>query len=330
MMQVTHLPALRQLADVQVVAVADLDKERAIRLAQNHGIPAVYASAAELATHAAEIDCAIVVTQKEHHAQAILPLLAAGVPVFTEKPLAHTLEDGEQLVQAVERTGTPVMVGYMKQFDPGVVAARNALVRGEIGTLRYARLRDFGGNWTMGAKALGTLPLADPAPTPSPPAPSRSAPLPLDAARLLAEWEVWVHDVNLARHLFGEPQEIVYARHGPPRLAVLDHGTFPVLLEMGQMTYPGGPWDEQVVMYGTEGRLELDLPPPLLFRQTARATVHTARGACTLAVPPQSAFTEELRYFIRCIARGEYPRPDAAEALADLRLCSEIVRKAGS
>ena len=94
--------------------------------------------------HAELLDCAVVVTLKEHHAAAIIPFLEAGVPVFTEKPLAGSRADAERIHAASISTGTPVMVGYMRQFDPAVQLAKELLAKGSIGDIRFAQFRDFG------------------------------------------------------------------------------------------------------------------------------------------------------------------------------------------
>ena len=330
MMQITHLPSLLQMADVELVALAELDRERAATLAAAYRIPHIYGSAKELADHASAIDCAVVVTLKEHHAAAIIPLLAAGVPVFTEKPLAGSRADAARICEASERTGTPVMVGYMRQFDPGVIAARKLLAEGAIGDVRFAEFRDFGGNWQMGATGLHALPLnpelarADTAPSP---AHARGT----SSAHALIEWiEVWIHDLNLMRHLLGDPDAVRYASLGPPRLAVLDYGAHETVLEVGIMSYENAPWDQAATIYGTKGRIELVHAPPLLFRQPSTVILHTPAGSTRLDVPAREAFTEEVRYFLHCVQQGIAPTPAAAEGLADIALCEQIVSAAVS
>ena len=325
MMQVTHLPSLLQIAGVELVGLAELDRARAEKLAAAYRIPRIYGSADELAAHADEIDCAVVVTLKEHHAAAIIPLLEAGVPVFTEKPLAATQEDGEKIRAASVRSGAPVMVGYMRQFDPAVQRARRLLAEGRIGDVRFAQFRDFGGNWHMGAAALHTLPIgperqasAAPPPAPTPQAESHE----LALVELI---EVWVHDVNLMRHLLGEPSGVRYASLGPPRLAVLDYGAHETVLEVGKLSYANAPWDQAATIYGTEGRIELVHPPPLLFRQPSAVILHTPEGSTRLDVPAREGFTEEIRYFLDCVRQGVTPTPDPAEGLADIALCERIV-----
>ncbi len=329
MMQITHLPSLLQIADVELVALAELDRARAEKLAAAYRIPRICGSAGDLADYAGELDCAVVVTLKEHHAAAIIPLLEAGVPVFTEKPLAGSRADAEKIHAASARTGTPVMVGYMRQFDPAVQLARKLLAEGRIGDVRFAQFRDFGGNSQMGAATLHALPI-EPQPDVTAPA-STARPSPEESLqRTLVEWfELWVHDVNLTRHLLGDPTGLRYASLGPPRLAVLDYATHETVLEVGRLAYANAPWDQAATIYGTTGRIELVHAPPLLFRQPSAVTLHTPAGATRLHVPSREGFTEEIRYFLRCIQQGVAPTPNAAEGLADIKLCEQIVAAAG-
>ena len=328
MMQITHLPSLLQIADVELVAVAELDRGRAEKLAAAYGISRIYGDARELAEHAELLDCAVVVTLKEHHAAAIIPLLEADVPVFTEKPLAGSRADAERIHAASISTGTPVMVGYMRQFDPAVQLAKELLAKGSIGDIRFAQFRDFGGNWHMGAAALHSTPIeANPAATARAAAPPHIREESFE--RTFTEWiEVWVHDVNLMRHLLGDPSGVRYGSLGPPRLSVLDYGSYETILEVGKLSYTNAPWDQAATIYGTEGRIEIVHAPPLLFRQPSALTLHTPTGTTRLDVPVREAFTEEIRYFLRCVQQGVAPTPDAAEGLADIALCERIVAAA--
>ena len=107
-----------QIADLEPLGLAELDHARAEQLAAAYRIPLnLIGSAGDLADYAGELDCAVVFTLKEHHAAAIIPLLEAGVPVFTEKPLPRLARRlGTHHATASMRTGTEVMVGYMRQL----------------------------------------------------------------------------------------------------------------------------------------------------------------------------------------------------------------------
>src|SRR5439155_12217514 len=117
-----------------------------------------------------------------------------------------------------------------------------------------------GGNWTVGAPRVGAFRLDEPGSSPGPN--RRPAPAPADArTAAFGEWiEVWIHDVNMARALFGEPRAILYATNDLPRLALVDFERARALLEMGRVGYPGASWDDRVPIYGRAGQAELVLP----------------------------------------------------------------------
>ena len=67
----------------------------------------------------------------------------AGCALFIEKPLAHTWEGVERLIQTVERRGSVAMLGYQMRFHPGLRRLKTLLHAGAIGRTVSARL-DFG------------------------------------------------------------------------------------------------------------------------------------------------------------------------------------------
>jgi predicted dehydrogenase len=59
---------------------------------------------------------------------------AAGKHIFSEKPLAQTLEMCDQAIAAVEKTGVKLQLGFMRRFDPAYAMAKHKIEAGEIGT----------------------------------------------------------------------------------------------------------------------------------------------------------------------------------------------------
>ncbi len=329
-MQRVHLPSLRKLGGVEVVAMAELKPELGRRVAAAFGIPRVYASAEEMVARE-DLDGVVVVAGKAWHAAAALPALERGLPVFTEKPLAGTLEDARRMVEAAARSGARLMVGYMKRYDPAYLAAERLLRDGALGTVRFARIHDFGGVFVAGAEGVGTLPLQVPEERPRAPA-ARTAPATPEEARQRAfdQWiEVWIHDVYLLQGLFGPVQEIVWSREGSPKLSLVRcaSGT-EVLLELGGPQIPGAPWDESVEAFGTQGRFALRFKPPFLLHAPSELVVESPGGTERPRVGFAEAFTEEMRHFCRIIAEGGPPATDGAMGLADMELCAALVERA--
>lgn len=327
MMQVVHLPSLRAADGVEVVAIADLDTALAERVARAFGIPRTYASADELVAGEPGLDAVVVVTRKDDHAAACLPALRRGIPTLVEKPLAASVEDGREMVATAERAGALFMVGYMKRFDPAVGELQRQLHGGALGELRYVHLHDFGGNWTAGAPRLGAFQLDE---AQAATAPARGqAPVADQKTQTFNEWtEVYVHDVNLARALFGNPRSIIFATRDLPRLALIEYETVRVLMEMGWLSYPGAAWDERVTIYGSAGRAELAFPAPLLFRKPAELVIRSSAGEMRPLLPDREAFTEEMLHFLTCVKRRQQPLTTGREALEDLEFCAAIVEEA--
>ena len=331
-MQRVHLPSLRQLGGVEVVALAELNLELGRRVAAAFGIPRVYSSSEELVAQET-LDGVVVVTNKRWHASACLPALERGLPVFTEKPLAASLEEGRRMVETAARTGARLMVGYMKRYDPAYREAARLLGEEAVGPVRFARIHDFGGIFVAGAEGVGTLPLQPPAPGPGPSRPVTRGPAPtLDDLRRQAfdHWiEVWIHDVNLLHGLFGGVRDIAWSRQGAATLALVQcaSGT-EVLVECGGPQTPGAPWDEVVEAFGTRGRLQLRFKPPFLLHAPSELVVETTQDIRRPRVGFAEAFTEEMRRFCQLIAEGGQPETDGAMGLADMELCARLVDRA--
>ena len=64
------------------------------------------------------MDCAFVLTPKACHAEQIFFLLKAGVDVYSEKPMATTLKNADNMVELSEQTGRKLMIGFNHGYAP--------------------------------------------------------------------------------------------------------------------------------------------------------------------------------------------------------------------
>jgi myo-inositol 2-dehydrogenase/D-chiro-inositol 1-dehydrogenase len=104
-----HVDVLGRLGE-SVVAVCDLDRARAERLAAPIGA-SVHGDIADLLERE-ELDAVFLCTPPAVHREGVEAVLERGLPLYLEKPVARTLEDGRAIVEAVERTGAVCAVGY--------------------------------------------------------------------------------------------------------------------------------------------------------------------------------------------------------------------------
>jgi myo-inositol 2-dehydrogenase/D-chiro-inositol 1-dehydrogenase len=120
------------LSGVQVTAVTDVNADAAATAAAAIGAT-VHASGEELIA-GAEVDAVVVCSWGPTHEQYVLASIAAGKPVFCEKPLATDQQACLRIVEAEVAHGSRlVQVGYMRRYDVAYRALKKVLDSGEIG-----------------------------------------------------------------------------------------------------------------------------------------------------------------------------------------------------
>jgi len=129
-----HGLVISQLADrIQLVAVADINIERAERLAAERG-GRPFASLTD-ALAAVDIDIVVVCTPTGRHGEVAMEALAAGKHVIVEKPAEITVERTDEIIEAQQKAGTLVTVISQHRFDPATDVTLAAIERGELGRL---------------------------------------------------------------------------------------------------------------------------------------------------------------------------------------------------
>ncbi|HET7749665.1 MAG TPA: Gfo/Idh/MocA family oxidoreductase, partial [Terriglobales bacterium] len=107
---------------VHLAAVADLDPSRATALARQFGPDvAVCSDLAELIARGG-IQAASVAVPTVEHLNVASRLMAAGIDVLIEKPLAATLADADKLIKLANQHGRLAQVGHLERFNPAVQA----------------------------------------------------------------------------------------------------------------------------------------------------------------------------------------------------------------
>ncbi len=118
-----HVRVLSQLADVELVGVVDKNLETARAVAAEFSTRA-YDSHRALSDKVSAVSLA---TPTRKHASIGIELLAGGVDVLVEKPIASTLAEADALIEAANRHRRILQVGHLERFNPAVVEARKLL-----------------------------------------------------------------------------------------------------------------------------------------------------------------------------------------------------------
>ena len=129
-----HGQVISELADrIDLVAVVDIHRDRAERLAAEHGGKAFTSLTDALET--VEVDVVSVCTPTGRHGEIAIEALAAGKHVIIEKPAETTLAKTDEIIAAQRRAGTQVAVISQHRFDPATEVAVAAIGNGELGRL---------------------------------------------------------------------------------------------------------------------------------------------------------------------------------------------------
>ena len=103
--QCAHLKNYVTVPECEVVAIAELRPKLREAVARKYGVPRTYVSAEEMLAKE-ELDGIVASQGFDRHRQVVAPLYKAGVPVFTEKPLAASVEIGETMLAALKAGGS--------------------------------------------------------------------------------------------------------------------------------------------------------------------------------------------------------------------------------
>jgi predicted dehydrogenase len=133
-----HLPALRRLEHVHVVALADVDGGRLEALAREHRVERRYPSHEDLIAQA-DVDGVAVCVPASLHADVAVAALEAGKHVLIEKPLALSVEDAERISEAAARSPGVVAIGLNLRRHRLVRRARELVLQGALGELQAIR-----------------------------------------------------------------------------------------------------------------------------------------------------------------------------------------------
>lgn len=160
-----HTAAYKRLPNVDIIAVCDLNRERAEEYAKKYDVPNVFTDYNEM-LKLEEIDAVSVTTWNNGHAPASIAALKAGKHVLCEKPLAMNAKEAQEMVEAAKASGKLLMVGFVRRFGENARMLKESVEKGELGNIYYAKtgcIRRWGnpGGWFSDKKRSGGGPVID-------------------------------------------------------------------------------------------------------------------------------------------------------------------------
>jgi myo-inositol 2-dehydrogenase/D-chiro-inositol 1-dehydrogenase len=301
-----RLPAAR------LAVVADADEAKARALIANLGLDDTrYEKDAQAAIDDPGVQAVAIATPARFHADLIVMAAQAGKPSFTEKPLAHTVEEADRAIRAVADAGTFLQVGFQRHFDRGFMRARKAVDDGTLGAIHL--LRSI---------------------TRDPAVPRPEGPLPW--AIFL---ETMIHDFDVLRWLaVSEPVEVSamaasIAWGEQVSTGFVDTAVCAVRFANGALgtadvSFNGAfGYDVRAEVFGTGGMMAVG------DGREDNASLYTAAGVSR----PHSqwfkpmfgeAYTAELEHFVECARTGAQPAVTGKDGRESLRMALAAIESA--
>jgi predicted dehydrogenase len=139
--QVIHLPNLKKMPDVEVVAVCDPDLRKAKAIAERYGIGSACKGIEDLLSSplGSEVQAAVICTPTDSHKSNAIAALEAGVDILVEKPIARTAKEAQEIVTVADKYKRKLMVGMNNRFRPDVMILKSFIENGELGKIFYIK-----------------------------------------------------------------------------------------------------------------------------------------------------------------------------------------------
>lgn len=136
--QVVHLPILKRLPEVRLVALIDADREKARTIAQRFEVPFVGGTVTDL-EDVEGVDAVVVCTPNDTHEETVVAALEMGKHVLCERPIATRSEAAARMIAAADRADRQLMVAMNQRFRYDVRAIKQFVASGELGEVFFVR-----------------------------------------------------------------------------------------------------------------------------------------------------------------------------------------------
>lgn len=129
-----HCRSWQRIKGVRVVAVCDIDEEKAASTARKWGVPAYYTSLEDMCANS-QISVVSIATPPITHARLAIEAMERGYHVLVEKPFTDTCQEAGEVIDCCKRTGRKLTVSHNRIFSPPWLKARSLIRSGKVGDI---------------------------------------------------------------------------------------------------------------------------------------------------------------------------------------------------
>jgi myo-inositol 2-dehydrogenase/D-chiro-inositol 1-dehydrogenase len=280
-----------QVPEANIIAIADVFLEAAEKCAADFQIPSAVKDYREIMENP-DIEAVMICSSTDTHARMIEEAAAAGKHIFCEKPIDFDLDRIDKALEAVDKAGVKLQVGFNRRFDPNFKRVREVVAAGKIGTPHILRITS-----------------RDPEPPP------------IEYIKVSGGifLDMTIHDFDMARYLIGDEVSEIYAAGGvmvDPEIgqagdidtAVItlrfENGTIGAIDNSRRAVYG---YDQRVEVFGSEGMVAVSNNTPDTAVYSNAEGVHSSLPLFFFVERYTESYVAEMREFIECIQRDQTP-----------------------
>jgi len=291
-----HARIYKELAETELIAICDIDPQRAKAVANQFGAKP-YTSAAKMLKNT-DIEAVSICTWSTALAKEATKAVEAGRHVLVEKPMAANVKQAENLLNKAEKEGVHLTVGFLMRFIPGLQHIKKAVQDKTIGELVCATAKRVS-QWPERIGDVGVV---------------------KDTA---------IHDIDVMLHLFNEDPIAVYAKTGTMRhIRFEDYAQIMLTFKDGKSAFIESNWltpykTRILIATGSEAIMTLDYI-------TQEVTVENARETMKPRYPMQEPLKLELQHFANCITKKDKPLITGLDGLKALRIAESALKSSAT
>jgi len=297
-----HVRHWKSLPGASLVAVCDSHQERADQFSKEYNCKAY--TSLETLLESESLDAVSLTAPTFLHFELAKALITRGISVLIEKPISETVEQANILIQLAKEHGVTLMVGHIERFNPAVVALKEFIDGGHLGTIVSVISRR--------ANVF--------------PSQMKDANVAIDLA---------VHDIDIVNYLLGQTPIDCTSHFGnaliqsrPDHLDLFLR--YPSASGFIQVNWITPTPIRKLHVTGTKGYIDLDYKDktatfyPSVFEKTSESVANdTVRflqaEPVPLSVSSNDALRDELLHFLSCVISKTQPVTDGAAGLLALQ-----------
>ena len=287
-----HARVYKELSSTELVAVCDVNVERAKAMAAQYGVKA-YSDSTQMLKDK-QIEAVNVCTWSTILAKEAKKALNAGKHVLVEKPMATTPQQAQKLVQTAQENGLHLTVGFLMRFIPGLQLIRQSMEDKKIGDLVCVTAKRVS-QWPERIGDVGVI---------------------KDTA---------IHDIDVMRFISKQDPVSVYAKMGSMRIKKFeDYAQIMLTYRNGESAFIESNWltpykTRMLTATGSEGIMRLDYITQDLWIEQKTETVQPR-------LPFQEPLKVELQHFVDCIVNNKKPIVTGEDGVKALEIATAAIQ----